>query len=270
MSSKRIDGRALAQEIAEHLSEIQLKKTLHIFVVGSNPVITSFVKQKMKFGKLIASPVEVINLPETISQDELIALIKSSQSDGIIVQLPLPIHMETQEILNSIPTGKDVDVLSEDSYQLFEEGTDASVPPVARAVAHILQASGVEVAGARIAIVGKGRLVGHPTALLLKRMGGDVSVIDTKTLSHERSSLLLEADVVISGTGVPNSIVPSDVKDGVVLIDAGTSSSKGTLVGDIARNCEEKAKLICMSPGGVGPLTVACVFLNLYGVSTTH
>ena len=176
-------------------------------------------------------------------------------TDAIIVQLPLPDAVDVNAALSSIPPGKDVDALNpRHSIERFVEA------PVALAVVEILERAKVDIAGKRAVVVGAGRLVGAPTASLLKKYGADVSMF---TLEQGSIEDLKGADIVVLGAGKPGFIKPEHLKKGVALIDAGASEQAGKIRGDADPACAEVASVFSPVPGGVGPVAVAMIFRNL-------
>lgn len=258
-----VDGRALATRIAHKLNE-QEPRSLAIFVVGSDPVTETFVRAKTRFAHLCGAHVDVVRFPSTVQSETIRTALRDATHDGIIVQLPLPSHIKAHEILDAIPSTKDVDVLSTSAFDAFEHSNDKRVPPVAGAVYAILQEYAVPLEERIAVVVGKGHLVGRPTAVVLERAGAHVFAIDSATSAEERHALFARAEIIVSGAGVPDLVTPHVLQEGVVLIDAGTSSSNGVTRGDIDPVCAQKASLFSPTPGGVGPVTVAKVFENLY------
>jgi methylenetetrahydrofolate dehydrogenase (NADP+)/methenyltetrahydrofolate cyclohydrolase len=178
-------------------------------------------------------------------------------SDGVIVQLPLPTHIDTARVLASIPTGFDVDAFS---YQ--GEETDV-LPPVVGAINHISQAYQLDWQNKSVVIFGSGRLVGAPTLLYAKNKGAKVDVINAKTNSEDILRLTKVADIIVLGVGQQNLLLPEMVKEGVVVFDAGASEDGGVLVGDAHKDVATKASIFTPVPGGIGPLTIAILFNNL-------
>jgi len=260
-----IDGRAIARQIKDEVRNLvssSAPKRLGIFVVGENPVIEKFVEKKHAFGADVGVHVEVLRFPSDVREDELLAAIANATHDGIIVQLPLPAHINRENILNSIAPEQDVDVLGAGEIERVFRRQTLRLPPVAAAVAEIFKAHDVSLANKKIVVVGMGALVGKPVMLWLQREGFEADIVDKDT--PDISERLLGADVIISGAGDPWFVRPEMVKQGSILIDAGTSSSAGKLRGDIAPSCAEKAALYSGVPGGVGPVTVAALFRNLF------
>lgn len=185
-------------------------------------------------------------------------------ADAAIVQLPT-----TEEVMNLlkadvlIPIEKDADVLSTAARQKFnnnEEG--ALLPPVVAAVAEIFDLNQVDTKGKRAVVVGTGFLVGAPIAVWLAQKGAEVTTLTAASTPEELSAALRAADIIVSGAGSPHLIQPDMLKDGVVLIDAGTAESSGKIAGDADPACAEKCSLFTPVPGGVGPIAVAKLFEN--------
>ena len=165
------------------------------------------------------------------------------------------------KVLNAVPANKDVDVLSDGAIEKYEKGELSFVPAVAGAVSEIFKKYKIDFVGKKIAIVGRGRLVGRPVRSFFAREGAEISVINRDNI--DSSNALKEADIIVSGAGSPYLIKPYMIKEGVALIDAGTAEKSGKLVGDIDPECKEKASLYAPVPGGVGPITIAILFRNL-------
>lgn len=246
-----IDGKGIAEEIYESLQLLR-PLTLGILVGAENPVTDSFVRIKEK----AAARLGVTLVRHEIASDATTSVAVAGvaelvgSTDGIIVQLPLPQGIEVETVLAAIPPEKDVDGISPHPKVR---------PPVAEAVAEILVRAAVDPHGKKAAVVGSGRLVGAPVAALLANLGADVHVL---TLGDSLDGLK-DADIIVSGAGQPGLITPERIKDGAVLIDAGTSESEGKVIGDADPSCAEKCLVFTPVPGGVGPIAVAMIFKNL-------
>ncbi len=264
-----IDGKQLAQaveaQLLRSLSGIARPPLLALVVVGDDPVVERFVRIKVRMGERLGVAVRVIRCDTTESGEEVAATIERLAADdavdGVVLQLPLPIHMDTDALLNKIPIAKDVDVLARASIAAFAHGDAPVLPPVAGAVQHILEHAAVSVAGAEVLVLGHGRLVGMPVALLLRHNGAHVTVIDRPIA--DLATHVRESSVVVSGVGKAGLITPQMLTPGCVVIDAGSSESAGKTVGDVDPKCAEIAGFFTPVPGGVGPLTVAMLFKNL-------
>jgi len=265
-----LDGRKLAEKILRNLKkEIKsrhLQLGLAVILVGDNPVSKVFIRQKEKICQKIGISFRLFKFPVKISfrklKEGIEEIVRDPDNSGIIIQLPLPQKFNTQEILNLIPSEKDVDVLSEKSLGKFYTGTLSILPPVVSGIFHFFKEYKIPIKGKNVVVIGAGKLVGQPLILWLLREKATVSVIDEFTKNV--SSITKKADILISGVGKPNLIKGNMVKNGVIVIDAGTSVKNGKLVGDVDfKSVSKKASYITPVPGGVGPLTVASLIENL-------
>ena len=258
-----IDGRAIAESIYAELkpkfARLGRKIKLGILVVGHNVVTESFVGIKTRNAETLGIEMVRVNVSEKsdIGKIEQAAQRLVDTTDAVIIQLPLPPTIDTNQILGAVPPEKDVDALN----PAISEEERLVHAPVALAVVEILSRSNVKVEGARTVVVGGGRLVGKPAAWLLKSLGADVSMFTLEAGSIED---LKDADIVVLGTGNSGFIKPEHLKHGVALIDAGASESKGKVVGDADPACAEVASVFTPVPGGVGPVAVAMIFKNLF------
>ncbi|PIP86888.1 hypothetical protein COW81_03190 [Candidatus Campbellbacteria bacterium CG22_combo_CG10-13_8_21_14_all_36_13] len=262
-----VNGRQIRDEIKETLKggflNVGRPVVLGIIYAGENPVIDSFVRLKQKFGEDMGVSVVVHRFPSDIRGGDLIEQIKNIQkeSDGVVVQLPLPAHLDQVNVLSVLDENKDIDLLKDSTFKKFLNNETKMMPPVVGAIDEIFRRYSIVLKNNRIVIVGKGKLVGKPVFVWLMKEGVLPTVVGKEDNLIES---LKDADIIISGVGEPNLITPDVVKDGVVLIDVGTSESGGTMVGDISRECESKASVFSAVPGGVGPITIAKLFENLF------
>jgi len=264
-----IDGKQIAREIKDELkaefSGLSKKPKLDIIYAGQDPAIESFMKIKLRAAEEVGVYVEIHRFPDTISKAELLAEIKKNaediSTDGIVIQLPLPDGIDTTAVLNAVPPDKDVDVLSEKAFQLFADGKTKLVPPVAGAVMEILARNGIELKGKRVAVLGRGLLVGKPVIVCMERESVELSKLDRS--NGDPTPYLQTADIVISGIGQPHFIKPEMLKEGAVLIDAGTSEKGGGVAGDADPSCAAKCSLFTPVPGGLGPIMITMLFKNL-------
>lgn len=260
-----VDGKKLADEIKQELKIKAQGKDLCLVVVwvGEDPVSERYVEKKKKFGLDIGVEVIVYEYSSDILEEDLIEEITklndNSNVSGIIIQLPLPKEIDEQKILNLISPDKDVDALGEGS-RVF--------PPTIGAIKEILNRNNVELPGKKAVVLGKGKLVGRPAAIWLTQEGANVIVVDSKT--SDPASILKQADIIVSGVGRSGLITPGSIREGVVLIDAGTSEAAGQLKGDADPACADKCSLFTPVPGGVGPLTVVMLFKNLLSLSQSN
>lgn len=257
-----VDGKGIAEgiykELAPKFAALGRKVNLGILVVGENPVIESFVRIKTRAAERLGVTMVRKDLPDSASESEIISALKelASQTDAVIPQLPLPSGINVDNVLAAVPPEKDVDALNP---KVAEEDRPVHAP-VSLAVVEILKRNNIEIKGARTVVVGAGRLVGAPSAWLLRKLGANISMF---TLEEGSIEDLKEADIIVSGIGKPGYIRPEHIKKGVVLIDAGTSELKKKIAGDADPSCAEKAWVFTPVPGGVGPVAVAMIFRNL-------
>jgi methylenetetrahydrofolate dehydrogenase (NADP+)/methenyltetrahydrofolate cyclohydrolase len=260
-----VDGRAISlrvlAEAKEEVKRLGREPVVRAVVAAPSPATESYLSIKQSRAEDAGMRLEVVRADAGADEAELMRLVEAPGADAVIVQLPLPAGLDTERVLNAIPLSKDADVLSCTAYAPFEKGEPgALVPPVAAAVERILAEAGTNIAGKNAVVVGDGFLVGKPVAVLLRRLGAEVSVVTRDTAGKE--DMYREADIIVSGAGSAHIIRPDMVKEGVVLIDAGTSESNGAIAGDIDPTCAEKASLYTPVPGGVGPVAVAMLFKN--------
>jgi len=279
-----IDGKKIAEDIKSELKkEINvLNKRLRLAVVftGDDVVSKKFIERKKKFGEDIGVDVRVYNFPADITTSALrkkvAEIVRIRQNTGVIIQLPLPKHINTQYILNAVTLKKDIDMLSSRALGELASGKSKILSPVAGAVCEIFKKYDVDVKGKDIVIFGAGRLVGRPLSSWLINQNATVTVIDEFTKNPDYYSK--KADIIITGVGEPNLINAGMVKDGAVVIDAGASlevfpqgvlpkaergETRPQIKGDVNPTVAGKASLITPVPGGVGPITVAVLFRNL-------
>ena len=266
-----VDGKKIADEILEDLrlkiKDLRTQLRLVVVLVGNNPASESYVKIKQKKGEQIGINVEVNRYPAEITEQKLKAEIQKFNSEptvgGIIVQLPLPVNLNRDEILNSVDPKLDVDCLTSENKQRLIRGEPYFLPPAAAAAVRILEYYNVALPGKNILIVGSGDLIGKPVSAMLlnKKVPFELANRHTENLNE----LAARADVIITGVGKAGLITGDMIKDGAVIIDAGTTGSdEGEIIGDVDQaSVMGKASLLAPVPGGVGPVTVAILFENL-------
>lgn len=290
-----IDGKKIAEEIKislkEEVAKLNKKLRLAVVYVGENLASAKFIERKKKFGLEIGIDLRVYKFPEDISTNQLrrkiSEIVHIKQNTGVIIQLPLPSQINTQYILNSVPSEKDPDALSARSLGNFVAGKSLLMPPVVGAIKIIFEKYKIDYKNKYVVLLGAGNLVGKPAALWLLNEKATFTVVRSSTENPEQ--FLKKADIIISGIGKPQFITGDMVKDGVVVIDAGTSSASiptsdirhpegelsvpcgagpmSGLVGDTNfDSVSPKASYITPVPGGVGPITVAMLFQNLVEV----
>lgn len=264
-----VDGRSIAKNIETQLARVasgfSRPPSLSIIIVGDDPVIESFVRTKKRAGERIGvSVVEHRFAANTVLSElhkAVAAIAADPMTDGIIVQLPLPSHVPVKELVDAVPIGKDVDVLSQQAVAAFRDGASPVLPPVAGAIQEILERYAIDVRGKESLVLGYGRLVGIPARILLEHNGAHVTVIDKPVA--DLAMHVRESAIIISGVGSPQLITKDMLSVGAVVIDAGTSESGGVIVGDAHPDCGDVAALMTPVPGGVGPIAIAMLFKNL-------
>lgn len=228
------------------------KLCLAIVRTGDSPVTDTYLRLKRSYGEDIE--VEVVIYSPTSEQllDKIRDLNNDNKVHGIIIQLPLKDQAQTDQAIELVDPNKDVDGLGKDSK---------FTPATALAIHWLINGYNIDLTNKKIAIVGKGRLVGAPLAKLWRQSGLNVTVCDRQT---DLTNTLIQADVIVTATGTPGLITSSMVKEGAVLVDAGTASEQGRIVGDVAEAVRSRQD-ITMTPlkGGVGPLTISALFDNL-------
>jgi methylenetetrahydrofolate dehydrogenase (NADP+)/methenyltetrahydrofolate cyclohydrolase len=264
-----VDGKKLAADlmasIKEYLDNKETSPSLHIIYIGSDPVIDNFVKYKERFGAFVGAQVITHRLDADITLEKAVAYLEKHQqdADGVIVQLPLPQHLDRDILLNAVNPKKDIDVLAESTRKEFTQKTTHFFPPVTGAIAHIAHHYNVDFKSSKTLIFGNGMLVGHPTRLWMEREKYNYTLVDNQTDLYVVHQLMNDSDIIISGAGQPKMIKDFFVKEGVVLFDAGTSESGKKILGDVDPDAYAKASLVTPVPGGIGPLTIAILYNNL-------
>mgnify|MGYP001574580900 CR=1 FL=1 len=275
-----IDGRKIADEIFTELAERvkQLLKPLRLaaVLVGENPGLRKFVELKKSAAQKAGIDFRTYEFPASITTQELrkkvVEISKAQINSGVLVELPLPPHINTQYILNAIPEEKDVDVLSQKSQGAFFTNRSQILPPAVEAVKTIFKKHGIEVKGKNCAVFGYGLLVGKPISHWLAQQGATVSIITEHTLDPK--PYILSADIIVSGVGKPNLITAEMVREGAIVIDfgyerqAGSGEPVAAIAGDVDFEAvSQRVSLITPVPGGVGPIVIASVLKNLVELS---
>jgi len=256
-----VDGKAIAsriyREIQNEVTHMQSKPHLTVFTCAPNFETQKYLALKRRKAHEVGISMNVIEFPSTITTEEVITSIAHSciQTDGIIVQLPFPSHIAIDTVLKTIPAEYDVDAVS------YDGSNETILPPVVGAIKEIALVHDILFAAQKIAIVGKGRLVGAPSEIWCQKQGAQVSVVTRET--QNRDEIIAVARIIILGAGQPNLLTPDMICKGAVIFDAGTSEDGGILRGDADPLCAEKASVFTPVPGGIGPITIAILLRNL-------
>lgn len=281
MECKVIDGKAVAAdiraEVAKRVEALKAKgvmPALSVILVGDNPASVSYVTGKQKALAEAGMVDKSIHLPESTSEQELLELIAKLNADpsvhGILVQLPLPKHINEEKVTLAIDPKKDVDGFHPVNMGNLLIGKKGFLPCTPHGVLILLERAGVTTNGARVAVIGRSNIVGKPMALLLSRKEYNSTVTLCHTGTKDLAAITRESDIIIAAAGRPNTVTADMVKDGAAVIDVGVNripdASKKSgfrLVGDVDYEAiKEKASVITPVPGGVGPMTIALLMQN--------
>lgn len=256
----------LKDKIAEFKSENGKAPGLAVIVVGNDPASAVYVRNKHKACIEVGIDSHQIELPEQTSEDELLSKIDELNADGgvngILVQLPLPKHINEERVIERISPMKDVDAFSPSSVGRIMIGNYSLLPCTPAGIIALLDYYKVEIEGKRCVVIGRSNIVGKPMAMLLMERNGTVTVCHSRT--KELSKICREADIIVVAIGKPEFLRGDMVKDGAVIIDVGINRlNSGKLVGDVCFDEVSKvASMITPVPGGVGPMTITMLLYN--------
>ncbi|QDT96600.1 bifunctional methylenetetrahydrofolate dehydrogenase/methenyltetrahydrofolate cyclohydrolase FolD [Gimesia aquarii] len=277
MSAEIIDGKKLAitfreqvaQEVAQFKEQSQIVPHLTAILVGEDPASAVYVRNKQRACEKAGIQSTLKRLPAETTQDELLKLVQELNADkgvhGILVQLPLPKHIDEVAILDVVNPLKDVDAFHPENVGLIVQGRPRYLPCTPYGIQQMILSTEMETAGKHAVILGRSEIVGKPMAMLLiqRGLGADATV----TICHSRTQNLKEivksADIIIAAIGKPEFVTADMVKPGAVVIDVGINRVNEKLVGDVAfESVKEIASAITPVPGGVGPMTIAMLLKN--------
>ena len=271
--AKIIDGKSISLQIKDELKEkaAALKEqgisvTLAVIQVGNNPASTVYVNNKKKGCEYIGIGSLSYELPEETSEEELLSLIRELNErknvNGILVQLPLPSHIDEDKVIKTIDPKKDVDGFHPQSVGALCIGQPGFVSCTPAGIIQLLKRSGIEIAGKEGVILGRSNIVGKPMALLMLRENATVTVAHSRT--KDIKEVTKRADILIVAIGKPKMITRDYVKDGAVVIDVGINRDENNkLCGDVDfQDVEPVCSAITPVPGGVGPMTIAMLLHN--------
>tara|TARA_B100000508_G_scaffold140255_2_gene140698 strand:- start:4286 stop:5077 length:792 start_codon:yes stop_codon:yes gene_type:complete len=259
-----VDGKAIAADIlaSTKIAIEQLSKTPTMAAITCAPNFETkkYLEMKKRRAASIGVTLNVVELPEEATTEEALACVDrvSEQSDGVVVQLPLPAHMDKEAVLTGVPHGKDPDGF------LYGTEADACLPPVVGAIDEISKQHNIDWSEATVVVLGEGRLVGTPAVVYAKDRAKLITVLTAENFDQE---VVKSADILITGIGQPKFVTKEMVKPGVVIFDAGTSEDGGVLVGDVDPTVADVAALITPVPGGIGPITIAYLLKNLVALA---
>ena len=265
-----IDGKEikkqLLDELKEEVSKLEIKPSLVVIQVGDNDASNVYIKQKAKMADYVGYDYRHIKLSEDITTEEIIKIIDELNNDkkinGVMVQMPLPNHIDTELVQNAVIPSKDVDGLSDFNAGLLFHNKDALYSCTPYGVMELLKRYKIQVEGRHVVVVGRSNLVGKPMSMMLTNAGATVTLCHSKTV--DLSKYTKDADILISCVGKANFITADMVKEDSVVIDVGITRSESGLCGDVKFDeVASKTKYITPVPGGVGPMTVAMLGSNV-------
>ena len=257
---------AIREEIKAEVQGMSVRPGLAVVLVGDDPASAVYVRNKSKACAEVGIYSEVYRLPEETGREQLLGLIEQlNQSPlihGILVQLPLPKHLDPEEVIMAIDPAKDVDAFHPVNVGKIMIGNYDFLPCTPAGVMELLHRSGIEVSGKECIVIGRSNIVGKPQAMLLLHENATVTVCHSKT--RDLPSVCRRADILVSAVGKPKFVTADMVKDGAVIIDVGMNRDEnGKLCGDVDfEPVSEKASYITPVPGGVGPMTITMLLKN--------
>jgi methylenetetrahydrofolate dehydrogenase (NADP+) / methenyltetrahydrofolate cyclohydrolase len=276
ITTQLIDGKAVAAqlraEVKTQAAALNFKPGLAVVLVGDDPASQVYVSHKIKACEEAGFESRLIRLPADATQAQLLAQVAALNVDtamhGILVQMPLPKHMDAQAVIAAINPNKDVDGFHVANAGALMTGAPRLVPCTPLGVMKLLEVAGVPLRGAHAVVIGASNIVGKPQALLLQAAGATVTICNSKT--RDLQAHLKMADVVVAAVGRPNFITGSMLKAGAVVMDVGINRNElGKLCGDVdTASCMGIASAITPVPGGVGPMTIALLLANTLKAAT--
>lgn len=265
-----LDGKKTAEnlmkKVAEEVASINDVITLTLILVGNNPASLVYVNNKQKACADAGINVESHYLEENATQKEVLKIIEDANNNdkvhGILVQLPLPSHLDEEVIINSINPYKDIDGLTLTNQGRLYTGMDALHPATPKGIITLLQKYFIEISGKNVVVIGRSKLVGKPIAMLMLQKNATVTIAHSKTANLKE--VTKRADILVVAVGKPNFVTGDMVKKDAVVIDVGINKIEGKLVGDVNyAEVKDIASYITPVPKGVGPMTIASLLENI-------
>ena len=270
MTATIISGTAIAAtlraELGRRVERLGFQPALAVILVGDDPASTVYVRNKDRAAQGAGLRALTHRLPSETTQSDLLSLVgelnRDDAVDGILVQFPLPPHLEAKSVIEAIDPAKDVDGFHPLNVGRLQDGSTTLAPCTPRGIIKLLCQSGVVLRGARAIVLGRSSIVGRPVATLLLNEDATVTIAHSQTV--DLASRCREADIVVAAVGRPEMVRGDWIKPGAVVIDVGINRlADGRLVGDVAYlEAIERARAITPVPGGVGPMTIACLLEN--------
>ena len=265
-----LDGKKLREELLANYKNIiekeNLKIKLAIIQVGDNEASNIYVKNKEKYCNMVGIKTDIYKLSSDTKEEELINLIdklnKIKEVTGIILQSPVPKHIDYDKCSKTILSSKDVDGFTKENIYKLYMNEDTIMPATVKGIIVLLKKYNINIDGSNVVIIGRGNIVGKPLSLALTNENATVSLLHSHT--KDITKYTKEADIIISACGIPNIITSDMIKDNAVVIDVGVNRINGKIVGDVDfESVSKKASYITPNPGGVGPMTIAMIIDNL-------
>lgn len=269
---KIIDGKAhslaLRAELKEKVAELDTKIGLAVVLIGEDPASQVYVRNKIKGCEEVGIQSYAYYLPTNVTQEEVLSLLDTLNMDdkinGILVQLPLPKHLDESVILKRISPKKDVDGFCDEAIGALAKGDPTVISCTPYGVMKLLEREGISVAGKKAVVIGRSNIVGKPMAMLLLNANATVTVCHSKT--QNLKEICRDADILVAAIGKAKFVTEDMVKDGAVVIDVGINRNEnGKLCGDVDfDSVKDKVSFITPVPGGVGPMTITMLLWNTY------
>ena len=272
MAARIIDGKAISEQLRDKLreevaslSERGAKPCLAVIIVGEDPASKVYVRNKERACKQLGMDSILLRLPESTTQEELLGEVRRLNADravnGVLVQLPLPAHLDEQAVLREISPEKDVDGFHAVNAGRLMQGERCTVACTPAGCLDLIRSTGVKIEGAEAVVVGRSNIVGKPMAMLLLQNNATVTICHSRT--RNLAEVTRRADILVAAVGRPRMITGDMIKPGAVVIDVGINRVDGKLVGDVDfESAQEVAGWITPVPGGVGPMTITGLMRN--------
>ena len=267
-----IDGKLIAAELrkdclsrSEKLLAEGIRPKLDVIIVGNDPASHQYVNSRAADCAAVGLASTVHSLNEDTKQSELIELIETLNADdnvhGILLQMPLPKHMNPDEVISHISMQKDVDGFHPMNVGALVSGKPAFAPCTPSSIMQLIRSTGIDISGKNAVVVGRSNVVGRPAAMLLLKESATVTICHSRTIDLKKHTL--NADILVAAVGVPNLITGDMIKPGAIVIDAGINRVDGKTVGDVEfETAKDVAGFISPVPGGVGPVTRTILLMN--------
>ena len=272
MAASIIDGKAISEQLRDKLreevadlSERGAKPCLAVIIVGEDPASKVYVRNKERACKQLGMDSILLRLPESTTQEELLGEVRRLNADravnGVLVQLPLPAHLDEQAVLREISPEKDVDGFHAVNAGRLMQGERCTVACTPAGCLDLIRSTGMKIEGAEAVVVGRSNIVGKPMAMLLLQNNATVTICHSRT--RNLAEVTRRADILVAAVGRPRMITGDMIKPGAVVIDVGINRVDGKLVGDVDfESAQEVAGWITPVPGGVGPMTITGLMRN--------